>query len=287
MAAPLGHGFHPHSASGPGAELLVAQRLARAGFLFARDVPTPAGRTCDFHARNGKLRLAIHVKSLDMVSERSQQPPPVLRALQRIRRGVVLGLWWRTTLGSEALQSFGRVVRQFARRATVGEECAMRDPHGELLGRCRLLGAGVGNHALIATGAEADPGALAPRALRLMVRAHSQFEPRITNVIAVCAPPEAVSAIDIAVLGTPQERWDQFPPRGQRVAIGRGEDGLFHGNSRREARYVIWLPLVDGADTGQAGRIWERAGAPADKGLAEALVAIIQPRRQRQHRAGG
>ena len=67
-------------------------------------------------------------------------------------------------------------------------------------------------------------------------------------------PRLPADAIEPALLGTPVERWDRFPPRGERVAIGRADDGFWARGRAAGSRVVAWLPI----DGSAPARVWER-----------------------------
>lgn len=89
--------------------------------------------------------------------------------------------------------------------------------------------------------------AQAARAQRLLRKAVTQFMPRSFNVIVLVGrDAEQVRAIDQALLGTVVEAWDRFPPRGERVAHGRADDGFWSHGRSNASRAVAWM-LMPGA----------------------------------------
>ena len=238
------------------AESLVSERLEGLMCKYRRDVATPQLRSCDFLCRWKGATVALHVKRLVMTVEAVEPPPPSIRALANIRRPVLIGIWSVPGLAAGKLSRFARLVREFTLGASIGEECALRDENGALEARCRLLGSWSGTHAVVAVGADGATDRAAERARRLLRRARAQYMPRVPNVVVICGDPGATGGIELAVLGTPVERWDAIPLGGDSVALGRANDGFFSSTKSVEPQAVAWLPLVDGADTHCSGKIW-------------------------------
>ena len=96
-----------------------------------------------------------------------------------------------------------------------------------------------------------------PRVQRLLRKAYSQFMPGETNVVCLASDSAgALEAVETALLGTVVERWDRFPPRGQRVAHGRAEDGFWTRGQFAESELVSWFPV----DSAVPACTWERPG---------------------------
>lgn len=250
----------------------IAAALA-AGASTELHAPTHDGRTCDLVATRGPTRLWVHVKSL--APDPSIDPMPVerqravqeelvaaLRSVEGVARGVVVSVEALAPLLTTAPDV--RAAQEFLRRASVGDELLVRSAAGDVLGRMSVLSPWDGGHVAIAPGDVQRPGQQRGRIDRLMRRACAQFMPGERNLVAIAAMPAQALAIDWALLGTPIERWDRFPRRGERVAFGRADDGLWSRGREPSCRLAAWM-----APWPRAGRAWLRDAANDD---ASALV---------------
>jgi len=231
----------------------------------------------------GGTRLAMHVKELGGTATPAQRVPAWLQSMASLRRGVVVGL------DRSDLPAGGRLGRptaaaraqlgQFLRRGSIGDVLAIpgrdtisRDAHALL----RILGPVADSHGEIefVQGASADPFLDAARIRRLLDRAFAQFMPRMANVIALFGPHDRAMALDIALHGRPMERWDRFPRRGERVAVGRSDDGFWARDSRPESAGVLWVPT-----TGKRGErepiLIERRASAARWSLAQDQFRLL------------
>ncbi len=225
-------------------EAMAADRLLEAGWSLDAEVPTPSGRQCDLRAeRDGKV-FYLHLKRLYEPEERKPAQlvlSPRLRVLEQIRRPYLVRIRWREDLDDEQMQHLVERASAFLHEARLGEELTVRDALGLEMGGVRVVGPWAGDHISLAIGL---PGGFIDRTGRikaLLMKAYEQFMPRAANVILVAgARPDVAGEFESAVLGTPEERWDQHPARGHRVAWGRAADGFWSGGSRPESRLCGW-----------------------------------------------
>jgi len=281
------------STTGWWSALAEAQAIAAAlaaGASTELHVPTHDGRTCDLVATRGSTRLWVHVKSL--APDPANDPAPLerqravqeelvdaLRGVESVPRGVVVSVEALAPLLTTAPEV--GTVQEFLRRASVGDELLVRSAAGDVLGRMSVLSPWDGGHVAIAPGDVQRPGHQRDRIDRLMRKACAQFMPGECNLVAIAAMPEQELAIDWALLGTPIERWDRFPRRGERVAFGRADDGLWSRGREPACRMAAWM-----APWPRAGRAWLR---DAESDAASALVRDLcaeQPLVKRDTRGG-
>jgi hypothetical protein len=264
------------SSTGWWSALAEAQAIAAAlaaGASTELHVPTHDGRTCDLVATRGPTKLWVHVKSLapDPLTDpapterrRAVQEELVaaLRGVEHVPRGVVVSVEALAPLLASAPDV--EAAQEFLRRASIGDELLVRSPAGDVLGRLSVLSPWDGGHVAIAPGDVQRPGHQRDRIDRLVRKACAQFMPGERNLVAIAAMPEQELAIDWALLGTPIERWDRFPRRGERVAFGRADDGLWSRGREPSCRMAAWM-----APWPRAGRAWLR---DASTDAAAALV---------------
>ncbi|MFM1883423.1 MAG: hypothetical protein RJA05_1832 [Planctomycetota bacterium] len=264
------------SATGWWSALAEAQAIAAAlaaGASTELHVPTHDGRTCDLVATRGPTRLWVHVKSL--APDPTLDPAPVerrravqeelvaaLRGVEGVPRGVVVSVEALAPLLASAPDL--EAAQDFLRRASIGDELLVRSMAGDVLGRMSVLSPWDGGHVAIAPGDVQRPGHQRDRIERLVRKACGQFMPGERNLVAIAAMPEQELAIDWALLGTPIERWDRFPRRGERVAFGRADDGLWSRGREPSCRLAAWM-----APWPRGGRAWLR---DASTDAAAALV---------------
>lgn len=257
------------------AEALVGHALLEAGCTIGFEVPTPNGRTCDFEARRDGARVFLHVKRFD-----PDRPPralsvsPRLRYLERIERPFVVRVRWRPRIDDEEMQRLVVEAEAFLRTAHVGDELVVRDEDGREIGGVLVAAPWAGPRVSLAIGL---PGGFideSGRLRRLLRRAAGQFMPRAENVVLVgTTRREDLDDLRSALFGSPEERWDAFPRRGERIAFGRAEDGFWSGRRQHESRAVGWFG-VDASAPVPAVRMFLRAGAPAGAGLRLAMGAL-------------
>lgn len=254
-----------HSHRAEALERRVLRGLERVGCLWAREIPGPRGRTSDFLVRRSDTRLAVHVKDLSLAP---RPLPPMLawmRKVMRFERGVIVGaeqvrpnagaVRASSTTAARAPRGLDEEAIAFLRRASIGDVhltggwlLRVIGPRADGIRRVELL-----------RGAAADPLVDSARVRRLLDRAYAQFMPRMVNLIVVGGPHDRSLALDIALMGRPMERWDRFPRRGERVAVGRASDGFWEGRSRPESAWVLWVP-TSGRGAERHGVLIERAG---------------------------
>ncbi len=245
-------------------EILLAKRLAAAGFAVRSEVKTPSGKSCDLVATRGTLRLHVHVKSVEaddaLVTARSPRVPRALQSLDQIGRRLLVELQWTPGLSGAALEATAQTMRAFLLRASVGDECVVRSRRGTLRGRCRVRSPRERSGVSLAGGI-ADGHAIAvDRIERLLRKARAQFLVGGENIIVLFGPQAAQWSFEQALLGTPVERWDAYPRRGERVAMGTADDGFWRAGSSDLTRIAVYRSLESFRDDSIA---WIRSGVSA------------------------
>lgn len=239
-------------------EAILARHLRERGCRLRFEVPTPNGRSCDFEVTLGRLVFALHVKRL-----RGSDParrltlPRRLRGLESIARPFVVALRWQQDLGDEGMRRLVDEAGAFIQDAQLGDELVVRADGGGELGRCRILARSEGRRVSLVLGLPTGFGEEVPRVQKLLRKAYQQFMPRMINVILVGARADDEREIETALLGTPAERWDILPPRGETVAHGRADDGFWSGRQFDESRLAGWFTANSAARISRS-RIWCR-----------------------------
>jgi hypothetical protein len=265
----------------PLVEAAVAERLLSHDARFAFEVPTHAGRTADFLVHFQGSAFHLHVKRWRPPPEDRPvrlKVPPRLRELERVRRPFLVGVRWPS--GPRLLSRFVSEATSFLRQASVGDELVVRadpdDPASAIAGGVRVLAPWPGERVVLTLGLDAALDDESRTLKRLLRKACAQFMPGASNVIAICGGASAADdardgghfrIIDQALLGTHVERWDLFPPRGQHVAHGRGDDGFWSGGRFPQSRVVVWCPF-DASNGLGPPRLWTRGDGEADAALA-------------------
>jgi hypothetical protein len=132
-------------------------------------------------------------------------------------------------------------AEEFLHHAKVGDEMRARDADGRIIGGVRVIAPHEGTHVSVTIGLPTGFIDLSPRMRKLLDRAHEQFMPGETNVIMICSGHgDDVIDFESALLGTHIERWDQFPPRGRRIAHGRAADGFWSGRRFDDSLHAAW-----------------------------------------------
>ncbi len=280
------------------AERLVAQHLRRAGCELAQDVPLPSGSTADFAVARDGLLFHAHVKSLAdgadddrpaMASSRGAAPraarlgpiPRVLRELGEIPRAIQVAVRWRPGAGCAAFRRMVREVSPFLRAARVSEERVARDRDGAEIGRVRVVGpAPPGSRLqLVDERRVARRERQAVRAQRLLRKALAQFMPRSANLIVLVGrDPDQEHAVELALRGSIIEAWDRYPPRGERVAHGRADDGFWSRGRASASHAVAWI-LASSSGRPTRRRLWLRDGTRPAAPLRELLHELFDDRR--------
>lgn len=258
-------------------EVLLAKRLAAAGFTVGSEIRTPAGRSCDLVAVRGSLVLHLHVKCMDadddLTQPRSPRIPAALRALENVDRRLLIEVEWRAGLRSNVLRATADSMRDFLIRAAVGDECVVRSRRGTIHGRCRVRSPRETGGVTLTSGITDDHRLAVARVLRLLRRARDQFLPGGENIIVVFGPKSAKWIFSQALLGTPVERWDEYPRRGERVALGYADDGFWGSGGGNLSRIAAWGSLESVRNDSSA---WIRTGvSPAIRAACSELFRQI------------
>ena len=258
-------------------EAMAADRLLQAGWSLEAEVRTPSGRQCDLKVSRNGHTYYLHLKRLhepDEASPRQLVLSPRLRVLESIKRPYLVRIRWREDLDEAGMQHLVERASSFLHAASLGEELTVRDAAGLEIGGVRVVGAWEGEHVSLAVGL---PGGFVDRTARirnLLNKAYEQFMPRASNVILVAgARQDLFREFEAAVLGTPEERWDQHPARGHRVAWGRANDGFWSGGSRPESRLCGWCRFRPDLPVLHADILPRETPAPASW-LEDALVPL-------------
>lgn len=236
------------------AEAMVARRLVERGCMIDFEVATPSGRACDFAVHGQGHAFYLHLKRLDTTrpGRRRLTISSRLRALERVPRPYVVSVRWPDGAGDARMQRLVERAAEFIARARVGDEASLRDDDGSALGHVRIVAPWDGSHVSLHIGLPSSLGDVAGHMGRLLRRAYRQFMPRADNVILICSSHEdEFPYMATALLGTHVERWDEFPPRGRRIAHGRAEDGLWHGRRFNDSCAAGWFrfnPLAPDID---------------------------------------
>lgn len=251
----------------------MALRLMERGCSLRLERPTPSGRSCDFEVTKGDLRFHLHVKRLRGAGSLRLTAPVALRRLERIERPFVVLVRWLAEPPIGSTRVIVRQAEEFVRSAQLGDEAVLRDLRGRAVGQVRILARGADRHVVVALALADAPDDRAARMQRLLHKAHQQFMPGGENVILLCAAASGELDLETALLGTHIERWDRLPPRGERVAHGRADDGFWHERRHEGSRVVGRFEV--GADGGyRPGRLWLRAGVDAE--AVAPIMALLE-----------
>ncbi|MBI1304518.1 MAG: hypothetical protein GC172_12150 [Phycisphaera sp.] len=227
------------------AELLVAERLLRAGCAIEHEAETPAGRRADFRARRSGAELCVHVKRAPRPTLRdaSIAIPQSWRTLETVRRPLVVALSLSRNLRGRALHAALDEAFQFVEQASVGDELLLRDGEGLPAARLRALAPSPGSTIELVADLSTAFDDHVPRFQHTLRKAFAQFMPRVENLIVVAGSPGAFEAFTTALLGSHIERWDKRPRVGELIAYGRGGDGFWAGSMRNQSRLAAYWPL--------------------------------------------
>jgi hypothetical protein len=170
----------------------------------------------------------------------------------------------------------------FILQSRIGDEMTARDQHGHEIGGVRIIAPVSSrtnsNDARVQLTIGLPTGFIdaAPRIRRLLQRAYRQFMPKAVNVILICtAHPEDRDDFESALLGTHIERWDAFPPRGQRVAYGRDVDGFWSEQRFAESRFAGWCHFTP-RESQPHGAVWMRSGSHGDPQVRAAIMSLFE-----------
>jgi hypothetical protein len=227
------------------AELLVAERLLRAGCSIEHEAETPAGKRADFRATRGDAELCVHVKRAPKPTLRDAAIaiPQSWRALETVRRPLVVALSLSRNLRGRALHAALDDAFQFVEQASVGDEILLRDGEGLPAARLRALAPSAGRGIELVADLSTAFDDHVPRFQHTLRKAFAQFMPRVENIIVVAGSPGAFEAFTTALLGSHIERWDKRPRVGELIAFGRGGDGFWAGSMRNQSRLAVYWPL--------------------------------------------
>lgn len=262
------------------AEAIIARHLLSCGCDLRFEVPTPAGKRCDFEVRCRGQRFFLHVKRADSLRPARRKPTVSsrLRYLERIARPYVVNVRWQEDLTDEQMYQFVTSAAEFVRRSRVGDELAVADDDGRPLGGVRIAAPCEGTHVRLEIDPPTGTGDDVPRIQKLMRKAYKQFMPRATNVILIgTTRPDAGDDVETALLGSHIERWDALPPRGRRIAHGRASDGLWHDGQLPESMAAGWFCFAPEADAVQSS-VWIRPGAPLEPPMKSLLAELFETR---------
>jgi hypothetical protein len=262
------------------AEALVARHVRSRGCTLRFEVPTPAGRRCDFEVAHADRIFYLHVKRLDtdVSSSRRITVPARLRSLERIARPYVVQVRWHDHLAQEHMQQLVVQAAKFIEAARIGDEMVARDHDGREIGGVRVIAPSLDEHVTVTIGLPTGFLDQAHRFRRLMHRAHAQFMPKAENVILICSGHRGdADDLETALLGSHIERWDAFPPRGKRIAHGRDTDGFWSGQRVPESHFAGWFKL-GGAEGTLDSRLWMRDEQDAANPLYRLIADLFAPR---------
>lgn len=242
------------------AEAAVALHLLERGCALKVERRTPSGRGCDFEVIHGQLRFFVHVKRLRGSGAVHLSAPASLRRLERLERPFVV-LWrWMVAAPTRLPAGVLAQAERFLLGAQLGDEAVLSDRQGVAVGRLRIIARGTEPHVTVALALADAPDDRRARILRLLRRAYDQFMPGAENVILVCADAASEHDLETALHGTHIERWDRLPPRGERVAHGRADDGFWSGRRRERSRLIGRFEVAsDGRYAPR--RLWVRGGS--------------------------
>ncbi len=270
------------------AEARIADLLLRRGCRLEWEVPTPSGRTCDFHVVHGRHEFFLHVKRLanEEHSARQLGISSRLRFLERIKRPFIVRVRWEEELSEERMQEFVERAAAFIKVSHVGDELTVRTESGGELGGVRIVAPWEGAHVSLAIGLPEGFIDEVPRMRRLLKKAHRQFMPRATNVILLAsAGINDAADVETSLLGSHEERWDTHPPRGRRVAYGRAADGFWSGRRRPMSRAGLWCQI--GLDRSELPRrLFLREGIVLPPSLESLLRDLFEAERTPGSRVG-
>ncbi len=233
------------------AEAMVARHLRAAGCDLRFEVPTPSDRRADFEVHRDGLKFFLHIKRVDAArpSHRHLLVSSRLRVLEHIRRPYVVQVRWHERLGDDAMQMLVHQAEEFILRGRVGDEKRVIDADGREIGGVRIIAPHDGDRVSLTIGLPSGFIDLSPRMRRLLQRAHEQFMPRSVNVVMLASDhDDDVIDFEAALLGSHIERWDQFPPRGKRIAHGRAADGFWHSRRFSDSAYATCMRFVPRED---------------------------------------
>ncbi len=222
-------------------EALLGERLGALGFAVRSEVRARGGRSCDLVAIRDGIRVHLHVKGVRVPVAIGRPLPHPLRALQRIRRRLVVEIEIPPSPTTRVWTSIVTELASFIRRASISDEHVVRDRSGRVRLRCRIRSAHLGRTIVLLRGIEPARERTRQRIIRAMRKAHAQFLSGGENVIVLHGAAHSRLSVDDALLGTSVERWDHLPRRRERIALGRADNGFWSGGAAPESRLVAWI----------------------------------------------
>jgi hypothetical protein len=262
------------------AEAMVARHLLERDCEVRFEIPTPAGRTCDFEVRTAGEVFYLHIKRMaGRARDRTLTISSRLRVLEQIQRPYFVGIRWRPDATDAEMQRLVSEAGPFLGRASIGDELVVRDDGaGREIGGVRVIAPGAGPRVALVIGL---PGGFideVPRVRRLLERAAKQFMPRAVNIMLIgMRGPSDREIVREALLGSFEERWDAYPPRGARVALGRADDGFWAGRHHADSRVAGWFPFEPRQPIEIETVFRERPAA--DPATRAVIAATLQPGR--------
>lgn len=257
------------------AEIGVVERLLAQGARLRLEVANPEGRSADLEVTIDDARFFLHLKRLNDPTPPPATPPilpPQIYVLETIRRGYRVGLRIARNLDRETLATITDDLHGFLLAAGLGDRRVIHTDDGLELASAIISAPSESDHVELVTGIVDRAAPLVERAHRLVRRAYRQFVPGAENVILLIGGDHlGGDAMDLALLGSHEERWDQFPRQDQHVALGRAGDGLWHGNHFERSHIALWLedPFAD-------GRFWHRTNAHTEPTVERALRRFFE-----------
>lgn len=257
------------------AEAVIARHLIQHECILQIEVPTPAGKTCDFAVQTNNQLFFLHVKwfNTERPMRRAMMVSSRLRYLERLPRPYVVSVHFPEELSEQQMQQFVAEASDFIMHARMGDELVVRDKGTEAeLGRCQIVAPGEGGHVSLTLGVPSAMLDELPRVQKLLRKAYQQFMPKAANVIVLgSSSVDDVADVDVALLGSHIERWDAVPPRGKRIAHGRGNDGFWYNSQYAESIIAGWFHMAPSNGL-LPTRLWIRPGAE----IASPMTAILE-----------
>lgn len=268
-------------------EAMLARHLLARGCELRFEVPTPHERRADFQVSREGVTFFLHLKRIDtdQPSRRHMIISSRLRVLERIRRPYVVQVRWHDGVTEEQMQMLVHQAEEFIQHAHLGEEMRAIDHDGREIGGVRILAphpagrdGGGAEHVSVTIGLPSGFIDHSPRMRRLLNRAYEQFMPggEAVNVIVVASNhDDDVIDFESALLGSHIERWDQFPPRGKRVAHGRAPDGFWHARKFADSQFAVWMKF-EPRNAATDFRLFARKRVESPEGVRRALESLFE-----------
>ena len=256
------------------AEIGITERLLALGAHLRVEVPNAEGRSADLEVRIDGVHFFLHVKRMsDPPAEEPVVPPlpDALRDLESIERPYRVAVHCREALDEAECAQVHDDLRTFILAARIGDRRIIRDQARRILADAVVVAPSEHGSITLTRGEYFRAEAGFAGAHRLLCRAYRQFVPGAENVtLLVGGGPYGGHTMELALLGSHVERWDQLPRRHQVIAHGRAGDGLWSDQRYDRSRVAAWLqdPFAD-------GRIWVRQNARIDSRLDGVLRRLL------------